>query len=156
MQIINAQCPNPLTGIQLGFFVRNVTTCPQGPQWSCATAVGAEYNIGTGHNEVFQYQIQLYATDFQDNAFYRHLVNHETGHALGLKDGGPRAQDPGPMPCQQSIMHDEAYDNPDPFGCLTNLDYPSSFDRVSVSEMIPVGSKLGRSLSFFGGFPLNP
>jgi len=133
-------------GIELKYYVENSTTCIFGPQFSCAVADGeARFNTITGHGEYESFTINLHAMDLQDNGFYHHLVNHETGHALGLKDGGPNAPDPEPLPCQASIMHDMHY------GCSVNYDYPTFSDKVAVSEMVPVNSStLGRSYHWFG------
>ena len=142
------QCSQPpgSAGIELKYYVENSTACSSGPQVSCALKDGeGRWNIVTGHNEYESFSIFLYATDLQNNGFYHHLVNHETGHALGLKDGGPNAPDPGPIPCEPSIMHDYHY------GCSVNYDYPTFSDKVAVEEMIPVASStLGRSYHWFG------
>jgi hypothetical protein len=139
------QCSQPpgSAGIELKFYVENSTICPLGH--SCAFPDGeGRWNNVTGHNEYETFTILLLSTDLQDNGFYHHLINHETGHALGLKDGGPGEPDPGPIPCQASIMHDVFH------GCSVDYDYPTNSDRVAVSEMIPVASGLGRSFNFFG------
>ena len=55
----------------------------------------------------------------------RHAINHETGHVLGLQDGGPLA--PGyDRTCTQSIMHSAAY------GCGVNYLWPQPDDRFNV------------------------
>ena len=138
-------------GIELKYFVENSTLCsfhgqPR-PQASCPFEDGEpRWNNVTGHREYESFTILLHAADLQDNAFYHHLVNHETGHVLGLQDGGPiETADPGPIPCEPSIMHDYYH------GCSVNYDYPTFSDRVAVEEMIPVGSStIGRSYHWFG------
>lgn len=79
---------------------------------------------------------------------YQHTVNHETGHALGLCDGGPGADedkvppwlgcqsDPDHYDCVVSIMHSEYY------GC-TNRTWPTSLDLDSVESLIPGGGGSG-------------
>ena len=147
------QCSQPpgSAGIELKYFVQNSTSCsfraePR-PQSSCPIGDGEpRFNNVTGHREFDSFTILLFAPDLQNNGFYHHLVNHETGHALGLQDGGTiETADPGPIPCQDSIMHDMYH------GCTVNYDYPTASDRVAVSEMIPVASStLGRSYHWFG------
>ena len=146
------QCSQPpgSVGIELRYYVQNSTVCTyQGqprPQNSCAIADGDVWNNVTGHTEFELFLILLHTPDLQDNSFYYHLVNHETGHALGLQDGGTiETADPGPIPCQDSIMHNVYH------GCSVNYDYPTFFDKVAVSEMIPVSSStIGRSYHWFG------
>jgi hypothetical protein len=61
----------------------------------------------------------------------RHAINHETGHTVGLQDGGPRA-DPRysyDFTCPQSIMHSQAY------GCPVNYLWPQFNDRFNVEHI---------------------
>ena len=133
-----------MSEVELRFFVEDATVCPYGPQTNCAVPSGELFNTATGHYETEAFYINLWTSDLQNNGFYHHLVNHEVGHAFGLKDGGPLAPDPGNLPCQASIMHDMFY------GCPVNEEWPTGSDRVSVSEMIPVGSGITRSYNWFG------
>lgn len=57
---------------------------------------------------------------------YHHLVNHETGHMLGLAD--PGAGDPH-YHCLYSVMHSIAY------GCGTSHEWPTYSDRASVESI---------------------
>ena len=59
-----------------------------------------------------------------DPNVYRHLINHEVGHTLGLDDGGPRSRPA--TTCTDSIMHSVAY------GCSVSRPWPSDPDRLSV------------------------
>lgn len=101
----------------------------------------ATFNGITDHKEYRVAWVYLRTADLQNNGFYRHIVNHETGHVLGLYDGGPTATVPGPDPCQSSIMH------PDYYGCNGmggwpdngRPEWPSDSDRNSVLFMIPSG-----------------
>jgi len=70
------------------------------------------------------------------------LINHETGHALGLADGGPDAPgDPGDPPCPNppSVMHT--------YGCGVFPPWPSAEDIAAVEALVPAGSGGGGSFS---------
>jgi len=103
------------------------------------------FNGLTDHDEYRYWIVTLRAADLQldpeDGGIYtyRYLVNHETGHVLGLQDGG--------APCPESIMHDTFR------GCSVNRDWPSVSDRMSVQAMIPsgFGSGGGGGAKAFGG-----
>ena len=128
-----------ISTVQLRFFIMNQLSAP-----GIAEPVGRVFNVRTGHTEAEKFYIDFRTQEFQDDQVYphNHLINHETGHAFGLDDGGPGAPRPGPVPCQLSVMHD--------YGCPFE-DWPTLFDRTTVSEMIPVASStLGRSYHSFG------
>lgn len=57
---------------------------------------------------------------------YHHLVNHETGHPLGLADPGTGDSH---YQCMYSVMHSMAYD------CSSSLEWPSNSDRTSVESI---------------------
>lgn len=70
-----------------------------------------------GHTEFGLGKVFLYGPVTVNNTFpgYKHQVNHETGHVVGLADGDGT--------CPGSIMHSAAY------GCPGNYpDYPNSSD----------------------------
>ncbi|MGG1664277.1 hypothetical protein [Brevibacillus sp. NRS-1366] len=55
-----------------------------------------------------------------------HTINHETGHLLGLIDGGTKLGNS----CTKSIMHSRAY------GCSTNYAQPTQLDLDSVDAEV--------------------
>ena len=63
--------------------------------------------------------------DFQNLPDY--IINHETGHLLGMPDGGPNA--PDKSPCQDSIMHSADY------GCSNGRPKnPTAYDLATVEN----------------------
>ena len=86
-----------------------------------------------------------------------HIINHESGHAFGLRDGGPGA--PGPSPhlpptpihgglCTGSVMHS--------YGCGPDEDlaFPTLADRVGVEDLVPSASGssgIGGGIPKYGG-----
>ena len=141
-------------GVELRFFVyadeeMDMLCSVEVPDCS-GTAEGEVFvgNTVNGHREHLRYVINLRESSLQNGSFYRGLVNHEAGHAFGLRDGGPTAPgvDNG-SPCEDwvepgpSIMHS--------YGCPHET-WPTAGDRTGVGKMIPVISGTPRSFSFFG------
>ncbi len=92
----------------------------------------------SGHDEYLYGRVYLTTSVLRDPFQYRRVIDHETGHVLGLKDGGP---DYDGTECTGSIMH--------AYGCDNVPEWPSAEDRASVGALIwePVasGPQCGRS-----------
>ena len=90
----------------------------------CNKAMGSTVYIDEmGHNAFQFYYLYLYAPWVNNEEFpgyYRHQVNHETGHALGMADGDGT--------CPDSVMHERFY------GCPTDRDYPSAGDKAGLAN----------------------
>jgi hypothetical protein len=94
------------------------STCGADPadNVSCAHASGTYVSHGN-HFDYGYYNIYI-----RDNHLYNHAINHESGHALGMRDG-TGAGDCTPA----SIMHSQSY------GCSVSYSYPTSADQSSVT-----------------------
>lgn len=89
-------------------------------------------DAGTGYR---YYNVYLKTSAFT-STLQRHLINHETGHVLGLADGGPESPFPN-SGCLWSIMHPQ-YENIPEYGCdgssparspyIPPLDWPTGGD----------------------------
>ncbi len=93
---------------------------------SCVNNWTGPYNGGLGHTEYTKVRVNLYApytvgTSGQTN-YYRHQVNHETGHVLGLADGDGT--------CPDSVMHSMAY------RCSQDRSWPSTNYDVATEVAI--------------------
>jgi hypothetical protein len=107
---------------------------------SCAAADadGPHWNGPHGRVEYQWYYVWLRADlirgdDFGNPDTRRHVINHETGHVLGLADGGPTAPSTADPTCPTggSVMH------PSYYGCGTHLIWPSlSTDHPAVNDII--------------------
>ena len=100
-------------------------------------------NPVTGHREVEIWQVR-FATPHLEGSLWRHFINHETGHVLGLCDGGPDAPTPQ-FGCEDDLEHLKCTE-PDSVmhthGCA-HVPWPSADDRASVESLIPAGSSGG-------------
>ena len=95
---------------------------------SCAVHFGSTWSGPYGRTEYQYYNIYLRGSLISaDGDVRRHVVNHETGHALGLADG--YAPD---CPSPASVMH------PSYYGCgSTNVPWPSlGGDHPTVNQLI--------------------
>jgi hypothetical protein len=82
-----------------------------------------QYIDQMGHSAAQFYYVYLYAPRVNGEeipGYYNHMVNHETGHTLGLADGDGT--------CPDSIMHSSTY------GCLSDRTYPSAGDKAGAAN----------------------
>jgi hypothetical protein len=111
-------------------------TCWYGGQpFSCALPEKAIWNPDTSRTEYNYYNVWLKGDVLAGaEGTYRHLINHETGHVLGLYDGGPNwdAHRTWDTSCPGSIMHSGSYDcrNPDGTGYYPWWPTALDFDTV--------------------------
>lgn len=95
---------------------------------SCVNNWSDSWDEGNGHLEYFHVRVNLYGPYTVGTAgpanYYRHQVNHETGHVLGLKDPDYTGHCP-----VDSVMHSLAY------GCSQDRQWPSSYDVSSVKTI---------------------
>jgi hypothetical protein len=139
--------PNCGYGVEERIFYRASTsgcTDPRGRPASCFTGFfGNQYNPLTGHRERTSSEILFYIPGLTGSTSQRHFsINHETGHALGLCDGGETAPapqggcelNPYHFECTDSVMH--------PYGC-PDFVWPTVWDVYSVVSLMPVGSDGG-------------
>lgn len=99
------------------------------PSWcggtSCAAPAGPSWSGPLGRVEYTWYNVWLRGTLIkQGGDVRRHVVNHETGHVLGLADGTGS--------CPYSIMH------PSYYGCPGNGNppWPTGLDHDTVNRLI--------------------
>lgn len=113
---------------------RLITNCTFSRAWMDGTYIDDSLNGGWT-----KAQIRLCDWNLRNAFIAHHTINHETGHALGLNDGGPTIEptDPGvrDKTCSISIMHSGAY------GC-TDLEWPTSSDRHCVVRLATLYSGL--------------
>jgi hypothetical protein len=135
-------CPAPHSAqpIRIYFYVVNnvnPTYCqptPQSPDPAgCAKTTFPYEDIQSGHfgYDPPQYEYRAYRIYIETGPLTNStnfIVNHETGHALGLRDGGPGYDGTG---CTGSVMHS--------YGC-SNEPWPSQADRNSVESLVPPGA----------------
>lgn len=114
----------------------DVTAECNAPRSGCAIPIGQpHYDPASGHDEFNRYHVWLDTDWVYDSDYYRFIINHETGHVLGLCDGGPSAESteycsgPAHDDCG-GVMH---YD-----GCSPSS-WPTLEDRESVHSHIPSG-----------------
>ncbi len=83
-----------------------------------------QYYDEKGHLAARFYYVYLYApwvAGQQYPTYYRHQVNHESGHTLGMDDGNGT--------CPDSVMHSSAY------GCgTTDRSWPSAGDKSGLDS----------------------
>ncbi len=125
--------------IEIEYWVRDDTSATQCEGYSCAFPFGHQYlDSVSGHLEWSGYAVRFKTSHINGGvSLYHHVINHETGHVLGLQDGDGTCPDP------DSVMHSIYY------GCEVNAEWPSAEDRASVGALIwePVasGPQCGRS-----------
>ena len=69
----------------------------------------------------YDYGYVRFKTSHLTGSLYRHAINHEIGHLLGLTDPGS---------CNQtSVMHSVYY------GCSVDYTWPTSGDRTKVTNI---------------------
>lgn len=93
---------------------------------SCVNNWTGPYDDGRGHTEYSKVRVNLYAPYTVGTAgpanYYRHQVNHETGHVLGLADG---SCSPVGSNSPDSVMHTTAY------GCGQDRPWPTSTESLT-------------------------
>jgi len=121
-QLLPAAERDPIT-IEYRMFDNNTGNCGA---VICNVAIGTSpYTDDLGHQGMRFYLVYLYAPYTAGEViagYYRHQVNHETGHTMGLDDGG--------APCPDSVMHTSFY------GCGQDRPYPSAGDTASETNRI--------------------
>lgn len=116
-QLMSSSERGPIT-IEYRAWDNTSTPCGFNPS-SCAIG-DFLYTDSKGHSAYLYYLINLYAPYTAGEiypTYYRHQVNHETGHAMGLLDGDGT--------CPVSVMHSSAY------GCTSDRSFPSPGDTAS-------------------------
>jgi hypothetical protein len=89
---------------------------------SCAWKYGDPMQA-SGHYDYPYYYVLFKTTHLSGSvALYHHVVNHETGHVLGLADGNGT--------CPDSVMHSRYY------ACSIDREWPSFYDRYSVETLV--------------------
>lgn len=86
------------------------------------TGINCEFMWGTYQTINGTHYYQGGNIYIREAALYNHVINHETGHALGLADPGSCTND--------SVMHESYY-----CGGNTNYAYPTTSDQSSVSTI---------------------
>ncbi len=137
--------PNRIN-IEIEYWVKDDTSGTNCGGFSCAWFLpGDVYEDPISGHVEFRYGYVRFVTAHINGSLIlaHHVVNHETGHILGLCDGGPDATDPANVflgctldadhfNCVDSVMHSQAY------GC-SNREWPTSLDRAAVESLIPGG-----------------
>ncbi|CAJ1000780.1 hypothetical protein ACT91Q_06155 [Brevibacillus thermoruber] len=112
-----------LEDVKIRYYIKDDTSSNCGSSsYSCVARAGSVFVDGHYHYDYGM--VYLRTKDYTSD----HTINHETGHILGLIDGGPNA--PYPSSCGQSIMHSKAY------GCSTNYANPTADDLESIENEI--------------------
>jgi hypothetical protein len=129
------------TQVDIKFWVKDSVDEVCGGSYSgCAQRSNPQWDPLANHDEYRDARVYLERDSLQGGD-RSHLISHEVGHVLGLRDGGPSAPNPGPYPgaeCLQSVMHS--------YGC-TDYDWPTFFDRLSVELLMPSGGSGGGGIS---------
>lgn len=97
---------------------------PPGPPYpACVVNTGWYWNGAVGHNDARWSNIHFRTNHFtQGVALYHHVVNHEVGHTLGLKDPDNTGHCMGNI----SVMHSTFY------GCSFDREWPTWNDHNTV------------------------
>lgn len=120
------------TDVEIEYHVIDTITSPGWCEGtSCAWGWGVTWNGPHGRTEWQYWKVQLRGQLIKNGgSSTTHVVNHETGHVLGLADGGPTSKS-WDTSCPSSIMHPQYY------GCSVTLDWPNlSTDHISVNQII--------------------
>ena len=103
---------------------------------SCAVAYARTYRANGGYLHAGYYRMYLQSdwlgTDtVYDNAEWRHVINHESGHAFGLDDPNGTTYQERCAGQNDSVMHSTFE-----YGCDKDLEWPWQPDRDSVNIII--------------------
>ncbi len=97
---------------------------------ACVAMYDPYWNAAVGHTESFWALATFKTMHFTNGpALSHHIINHETGHVLGLKDPNYYGQ------CMDSVMHSTYY------GCSTNREWPSAADLQAVGTIALGGTR---------------
>ncbi len=123
----SGSCPNLANrnDIQIEYWVVNGGCGP--PDYrSCVALYDPYWNGAMGHTDYFWASVTFNTYRLTSGrAMYHHIINHETGHVLGLKDPDYYGQ------CVDSVMHSAYY------GCGVEREWPSGADRQTVTYSGP-------------------
>jgi hypothetical protein len=97
---------------------------------ACVVLYDPYWNAAVGHTDYFWALATFKTMHFTNGpALSHHIINHETGHVLGLKDPDYSGH------CVDSVMHSTYY------GCSTNREWPSAADRQTAATIATGGTK---------------
>ncbi len=97
---------------------------------ACVALYDPYWNAAVGHTDYSWALVTFKTMHFTNGpALAHHIINHETGHVLGLKDPDYSGH------CVDSVMHSTYY------GCSTNREWPSPADRQTATTIATGGTK---------------
>ncbi len=97
---------------------------------SCVALYDPYWNGAVGHTDYFWTSVTFNTYRLTSGpAMAHHIINHETGHVLGLKDPDYHGQ------CEDSVMHSLYY------GCDVEREWPSPADLRTATEIATGGTR---------------